>query len=188
MNLALFASGTGSNVKNIIDFFKKNETINIVLVVSNNSSAGALIHAKNNDIEQLAIDKAILNESIPICETLHELEVELVVLAGFLLKIPEKFISNFKGKIINLHPSLLPKFGGKGMYGNNVHKAVLGAKEKKTGITIHFVNENYDEGAIIDQFETALSNKDDLDTIVEKIKKLEKLYFPPTIERLIHKL
>lgn len=186
MNIALFASGTGSNVKNIIDYFKKNKKINIVLVISNNSSAGALMHAKINDIEQLVISKSALNESLQVIELLHSRDIKLVVLAGFLLKFPEKIIANFKGDIINLHPSLLPKFGGKGMFGNNVHKAVLSSKESKTGITIHYVNEHYDKGAIIDQFEVPLSNKDTIDSIVLKIKELELLHFPRTIEKLLN--
>jgi phosphoribosylglycinamide formyltransferase 1 len=185
MNLALFASGTGSNVENIIDYFKKNKKINIVLVVSNNSSAGALIHAKNNNIEQLVIDKSTLNESNKVIQLLHEGNIQLIVLAGFLLKFPEKIIENFKGDIINLHPSLLPKFGGKGMFGNNVHKAVLAANEQKTGITIHYVNEHYDKGAIINQFEVPISDDDTVETIGLKIKDLEKMYFPSTIEKLI---
>ncbi len=187
MNIALFASGTGSNVKNIIDFFKKNKTINIVLVVSNNSSAGALIHAKNNNIHQLVIEKESLSDTKNVLEKLRKKNIQLVVLAGFLLKIPEKFITNYKGKIINLHPSLLPKFGGKGMYGNNVHKAVLESNETKTGITIHYVNKNYDEGTIIKQYETKLSKKETIESIALKIKNLEKLYFPVTIEELILK-
>ena len=187
MNIALFASGTGSNVKNIIDFFKKNKTINIVLVVSNNSSSGALIHAKNHNIHHLLIDKTTLYDAKKILEELKEKDIQLVVLAGFLLKIPEKFIANYKGKIINLHPSLLPKFGGKGMYGNNVHKAVLESNETKTGITIHYVNKNYDEGTIIKQYETKLSKKETIESIALKIKNLEKLYFPVTIEELILK-
>ena len=185
MNLALFASGTGSNVKNIIDYFKKNKAINIVLVVSNNSSAGAFIHAKNNDIEQLLIDKNSLNDSFKVINLLQKRNIQLIVLAGFLIKLPEKLILNFKGTIINLHPSLLPKFGGKGMYGNNVHKAVLEAKETKTGITIHYVNEHYDKGAIIKQFETQISTNDTIEAVASKIKELEKLYFPITIEKLI---
>ena len=185
MNIALFASGTGSNVKNIIDYFKKNKKINIVLVVSNNSSSGALVHAKNNDIDQLVVNKSKLNESLNVIDLLHARDIELVVLAGFLLKFPKKIIENFKGDIINLHPSLLPKFGGKGMFGNNVHEAVLSSKESKTGITIHFVNEYYDQGAIIDQYEVPLSNSDTIESVVLKIKELELLHFPSTIEKLL---
>lgn len=184
MRIALFASGTGSNVKNIIEYFSENPNVNIVSVYSNKQNAGALTHAINAGIPTRVFSVAELKEIAPIYQLIEQDRVDLIVLAGFLLKIPEEFIVKFKGKIINLHPSLLPKYGGKGMYGNNVHKAVLAAGEKKTGITIHYVNEHYDKGAIIKQFETALSTEDTLESVGLKIKELEKKYFPSTIEEL----
>ena len=188
MNIALFASGKGTNVENILSYFRDNKKVKILFIATNNLKSGAINHAKSYNIPLLTFKKLDLANTNKLVNKLNNNRIDLIFLAGFLLKIPEEFISQFNGKIINIHPSLLPKYGGKGMYGNNVHKAVLAAKEKKTGITIHFVNENYDEGAIIEQFETVLSNEDDLSSIVEKIKKLEKLYFPSTIERLIYKL
>ena len=142
-------------------------------------------HKKNNNIEQLAIDKAILNESIPICETLHEQEVELVVLAGFLLKIPEKMIDLYKNKIINLHPSLLPKYGGKGMYGAHVHRAVVKNKEKESGITIHLVNQKYDDGKILFQKSCSVEANDTAESLAKKISLLEHEFFPKVISNFI---
>lgn len=188
MKIALFASGTGSNVKNIIEHFKNNKNVQIASVLSNNANAGALLHAINVGISTFVFNSQELKESTPILKIMEQHDIKLVVLAGFLLKIPKEFITNFSGKIINLHPSLLPKFGGKGMYGTNVHKAVLAAKETETGITIHFVNENYDQGAIIKQYKTSLANVADLNSVLDKIKELEKLYFPLTIEQVISKL
>ena len=185
MNVALFASGTGSNVKNIIEYFKNNDEVNIAAVFSNKASAGALDHAKNANIDRHVFSYADLQQTTNILELLVREQIDLIVLAGFLLKIPAAFIAGFKGQIINLHPSLLPKYGGKGMYGAHVHSAVLAAKEKETGITIHFVNEQYDRGAIIKQYKTPLNSTDDLAAVQEKIKELEKNYFPSTIEGVI---
>ena len=187
MRIALFASGAGSNVKNIIDYFKNTSNVTISSVYSNKESAGALNHAREASISTRVFSSDQLKAVEPVLSLVNEDKIELIVLAGFLLKIPEDFIKTFKGDIINLHPSLLPKYGGKGMYGNNVHRAVLAAKEKKTGITIHYVNEHYDRGAIIKQFETALSDQENIETIGMKIKELEKNHFPPTIEQLIVK-
>jgi len=185
MNIALFASGSGSNVKNIIDYFDQDLEVNVRLVISNKSAAGALIHAENSGIKTKVFSYHEINSIFPIIEVFKEYDIELVVLAGFLLKIPAGLIKEFKGDIINLHPSLLPKYGGKGMYGNNVHKAVLEAGESHTGITIHYVNELYDEGEIIAQFRTAISDNETIETLLSKIKTLEKDHFPATINKII---
>ena len=185
MNIALFASGSGSNVKNIIDYFDQDLEVNVKLVISNKSAAGALIHAENSGIETKVFSYLEINSISPVIEIFNEYDIELVVLAGFLLKIPAELIKEFNGEIINLHPSLLPKYGGKGMYGNNVHKAVLEAGESHTGITIHYVNEQYDKGKIIAQFSTAISDNETTETLLGKIKTLEKDHFPATINKVI---
>lgn len=186
MNIALFASGSGSNVKNIIEYFSKNQSVNVQLVVSNKPDAGALIHAKNAHINTRVFSHQELKNVDPVLESLNDSNIGMVILAGFLLKIPSDLISRFNGDIINVHPSLLPKFGGKGMYGNHVHKAVLAQGESETGITIHYVNEHYDEGKIIQQFSTSISEAETLDSLLLKIKALEKAHFPPTIEKAIN--
>ena len=187
MNIALFASGSVSNVKNIIEYFSKNQSVNVQLVVSNKPDAGALMHAKNAHINTRVFSHQELKNVDPVLESLNDSNIGMVILAGFLLKIPSDLISRFNGDIINVHPSLLPKFGGKGMYGNHVHKAVLTQGESETGITIHYVNEHYDEGKIIQQFSTSISEAETLDTLLLKIKALEKAHFPPTIEKAINK-
>ncbi len=184
MNIALIASGTGSNVKNIIEFFKKDKLIHVKAVISNKDTAGALQHAKKANIKTHIINQQELEEVYGLLGFFKEQNIDLIVLAGFLLKIPEELIQNFQGKIINVHPSLLPKYGGKGMYGKRVHEAVLNSGENKTGITIHYVNENYDEGKIIAQYSTAISENETMETLLLKIKELEKKYFPATIKQI----
>ena len=181
--IVVFASGGGSSVENLYLYFSKKPNVKILKLYCNNPEAGVLERNRINSLEKLLFTNNELN-SDKILNDLQKLSPDLIVLAGFLKKIPEKITSFFTNKIINIHPSLLPKYGGKGMYGNNVHKAVLAAGEKKTGITIHYVNEHYDKGAIIKQFETALSTEDTLESVGLKIKELEKKYFPSTIEEL----
>ncbi len=185
MNIALFASGSGSNVKNIIEYFEHNKDVHVKLVISNKAEAGALQHASIANIKTQLFSYQELNKVSPIIDILNEFKIELIVLAGFLLKIPSALIRSYRGDIINLHPSLLPKYGGKGMYGNHVHQAVLNALESNTGITIHYVNEQYDEGKIIAQFSTTISKNETIDSLLIKIKKLEKDHFPPTIKKII---
>lgn len=188
MNIALFASGTGSNVYNIIQYFKANDLINIVAVLSNNEDAGALAHAKNENITTLTFTKEELVSSIKVEEFLADKKVDLVILAGFLLRVPETLLDLYPNKIINVHPALLPNYGGKGMYGMHVHNAVIEAKEKKSGITIHLVNEKYDDGAAIAQFECLLNESESAQGLAQKISVLEKSYFPRTIEEYILKM
>ena len=188
MNIALFASGTGSNVYNIIQHFKSNDFINVVAVLSNKTDAGALNHAKNAGVQSLTFSKKEFTSAITVEEFLAAKKVELVVLAGFLLKVPESLIDLYPNKIINIHPALLPNFGGKGMYGMNVHNAVIAAKEKKSGITIHLVNEKYDDGATIAQFECDLNEHDTPQSLAQKVRVLEKAHFPKTIEEYILKI
>lgn len=184
MNVALLASGKGSNVENILCYFRNHSKIKIALVGSNNPKSGALIYANNYSVPTLEFSKKELETTTILLSTLNNHDIDLIVLAGFLLKIPESFIDSFKGKIVNIHPSLLPKYGGKGMYGDHIHKTVLSNNEKTTGITFHYVNENYDEGKIIAQFPVFLEENETLSSLKGKISQLEWSKYPFIIERL----
>jgi phosphoribosylglycinamide formyltransferase-1 len=184
-NVAIFASGEGTNAQTIIDYFKSSKNIKIALVVSNKSTANVLNRAKNNNIPTLIIDKHSFFETNEIIDVLKKFNIDLIVLAGFLWMIPENLVATFPNKIVNIHPALLPKFGGKGMYGMNVHKAVIEAKEKESGISIHFVNEKYDEGKIIAQYKCEILENDTADILAEKIHRLEYNHFPKAIEILL---
>ena len=183
-NIALFASGSGSNVENIFNFFKKNDKINIICVLCNNKNAYVLERCKYIGIKSFVFDKQDFRNPDIILNYLKENEIDLIVLAGFLWLIPEYLIEKFPNKIINIHPALLPKYGGKGMYGENVHKAVFENKETETGITVHFVNKNYDEGNIIEQKSVKIEENDTPETIAHKVHELEYEYFPQVIERV----
>ena len=184
-NVAIFASGEGTNTQTIIDYFKSSKNIKIELVVSNKSIANVLIRAKNNNINTLIIDKHSFCETDDVIDVLKKANIDLIVLAGFLWMIPENLVKAYPNKIVNIHPALLPKYGGKGMYGMNVHKAVIEAKEKESGISIHFVNEKYDEGKIIAQHTCTVSENDTAEILAEKIHQLEYTFFPKTIEALL---
>ena len=186
MNVAILASGKGSNVENILCYFKGNQNINIVLVGSNNPNSGALIHAEDHNVPKFTFSKKDLEKSNTLLKYIEKYQVKLLVLAGFLLKIPTHFIQSFTGQIINVHPSLLPKYGGKGMYGDNVHHKVLENKELITGISFHFVNEKYDDGKIIAQFPIALSKDETLLSLRKKVNKLEWEKFPIIIDSLLN--
>jgi len=181
--IALFASGTGSNVFNILTYFKNNPEIEVVAVLSNNPNAGALQHAQNFNVETLVFTKEMF--STDVIEFLESKEVDLIVLAGFLWLVPETFVNRYNHRILNVHPALLPNYGGKGMYGMNVHKAVVANNELQSGITIHEVNENYDEGNIVAQFRCLLEKGDTPESLAKKIHALEKAHFPETIEKFI---
>ena len=180
-NIAIFASGDGSNAQNIIDYFKSNKKAKVALVISNKSTANVLNRAKNANIPTLIVDRASFYETEKTIDCLKTAHIDLIILAGFLWMIPENLVKAFPNKIVNIHPSLLPKFGGKGMYGMNVHKAVIEAKEKESGITIHFVNEEYDKGKIISQHTCLVSESDSADSLANKIHQLEYDYFPKAI-------
>lgn len=183
--LAIFASGSGSNAEAIMKYFQNHPTIEVGALLSNKSDAFALQRAKNFDIATNVFDKNLFRESDQVIKWLHEQKITHIVLAGFLLLIPEKLIAAFPNKIVNIHPSLLPKFGGKGMYGMKVHEAVAAEKELESGPTIHLVNEHYDEGKILAQFKCTLSPTDDAHTIAEKVLKLEHEHYPSVIEKWI---
>jgi phosphoribosylglycinamide formyltransferase-1 len=182
--ILLFASGAGSNVENIIQYFKNNDNISIVGIFTNNLHAKVLEKAKHHNIPSLVFNKTELNEGF-VLEKINELQPDLIVLAGFLLKFPEQIVSAYPNKIINIHPALLPKYGGKGMYGMNVHQTILENKEKETGITIHYVNEHYDEGEFIFQHNINIEECDSPEAIAVKVQALEHEHFPKTIERLL---
>ncbi|MBS1772442.1 MAG: phosphoribosylglycinamide formyltransferase [Bacteroidetes bacterium] len=186
-SLIIFASGRGSNAQAIIDYFKKNGGAKVSLIVSNKADAGVLDIAKNEHIPFLIIDKHTINEAL-LVEQLIDSNPSLIILAGFLWKVPDAVLNAFPGRIINIHPALLPKYGGKGMYGHHVHEAVIAAKEKESGITIHYVNEHYDEGNIITQARCSITGTDTPDSLAYKIHKLEHYFFPRTIEFLLKQL
>jgi len=183
IRIVIFASGSGTNAENIIKHFSNNERAKVTLVLTNNKDAGVLKRAKKLNTPSKIFSKTQLN-SKEFLQFLKK-EADFIVLAGFLLKIPERIIQAFPDKIINIHPALLPKYGGKGMYGLYVHKAVVENKEPFTGITIHFVNERYDEGAIIFQEKVALTTNDTPEDVARKIHQLEQKNFPKIVEKVL---
>ena len=203
--LAIFVSGGGTNLQQIAEYFAPNPEVKIVCVVSNNKDAFANVRAKNLGIPLVMLDsKAKIHDlelqsryeasktfdfqDVTFSEYLKSLEVDLIVLAGFLWLIPRHLLDAFDGKIINIHPALLPKYGGKGFYGHHVHEAVVAHHEKESGITIHYVNEHYDSGDIIFQKSVALEDGDMADDVAAKIHILERDNFPVVIDKLLGKL
>ena len=182
--IIIFASGSGSNAENIITYFRKTNTATVTKVLCNNSKAKIFDRCKRLKVPCILFNKQDFFENDAIVKILKE-EADYIILAGFLLKIPEVIVQLFPDKIINIHPALLPKYGGKGMYGMHVHEAVAANKEQETGITIHYVNEKYDEGAIIFQAKTALEKHDTPECIATKIHVLEQQYFPKVIEEVL---
>ena len=185
--IAIFASGSGSNAENIIKYFANNEGVNIKLIVSNKEDAYVHQRAKNLGVESVTYSASDFYHTDKVLECLLQKEIDFIVLAGFLLKIPENLLRAYPNKIINIHPALLPKFGGKGMYGDNVHKAVVESGETESGITIHYVNENYDEGTIIFQAKYPVSATDSYEDVAKKVHALEYTSFPVIIDKLLNK-
>lgn len=183
--IIIFASGSGSNAEQIITYFKDNKNVEVGLILSNNPKAGVLERAKKLQVPSIVFDRQAFYHSEIVLDILRNQKPDLIVLAGFLWKFPENIIDKFPNKIINIHPALLPKYGGKGMYGSFVHQAVIENKETKSGITIHYVNENYDEGAIIFQTETEVTKSDTTDSLAQKIHQLEYNHFPKIIASLL---
>ena len=184
-NIALFASGKGTNVEKICAFFNMSKDVKVNLICSNNKDSQVFNLAKSLEINSYFIDSFSNENSEKLCNFLLKKEIDYIVLAGFLLKIPSFIIKLFPNKIINLHPSLLPKYGGKGMYGERVHKEVIRNNEKESGITIHYVNENYDEGAVIYQHKYTISLVETSLTLSKNIQELEHTYYPLIIDKLI---
>jgi phosphoribosylglycinamide formyltransferase-1 len=184
-NITIFASGSGSNAENIFNYFKGNNEIRISSIITNNKNAFVIERAQKLNIPCEIISKLEFQNSEYVLNILKKYNSDFIVLAGFLLLIPEYLISEFQKKIINIHPALLPKYGGKGMYGDNVHKSVIENNETESGITVHFVNQKYDEGKIIFQKKCTITPSDTAETLANKIHELEYNYFPKTIEKII---
>ncbi|MBN1464071.1 MAG: phosphoribosylglycinamide formyltransferase [Paludibacteraceae bacterium] len=185
LKIAIFASGSGSNAENLIHYFKQSKHVNIVLILSNKPDAFVHKRAKKLHIPSISFTKNQFSESDYILKLLQEKKIDLIILAGFLLKVPTNLIHAYPNRIINIHPALLPKYGGKGMYGQYVHEAVVAHNEKETGITIHYVNEHYDEGTIIFQAKCAVLPTDTADDVAKRVHQLEYEHFPKVVEKFI---
>ncbi len=186
IRIIIFASGSGTNAENIIEYFKNSQIAKVSYVVSNNDNAGVLERAKRLKVPIMVFSKMEMGTDSFL--NFLENQADFIVLAGFLLKIPDAMIALFPNTIVNIHPALLPKYGGKGMYGMHVHEAVVANRENETGITIHYVNENYDEGTIIFQKAVALDSRDKAADVAAKIHALEQENFPKVIEKLVREI
>jgi len=184
-NIAIFASGSGTNTEKIIEYFNNHKGIKVAIVLSNKPDAYVIQRTISYNIPYAIFNKEQFYKTNEILNILLDNKINLVVLAGFLWLVPDNILLTYSDKVINIHPALLPKYGGKGMYGNNVHKAVINNKEKETGITIHYVNKNYDEGAIIFQAKCNIDLSDNSESIADKVHELEHYYYPRIIEDLI---
>lgn len=183
--IILFASGNGTNAENIIKYFQNNGTAKVVLVLSNRKDAKVLERAKDLHVPAIAFSRKELEDPNGVGKIIRDTNPDLIVLAGFLWKFPETIVAEYPNKIINIHPALLPKYGGKGMYGSFVHEAVIENKELESGISIHYVNEEYDEGAIILQKKVQVTPHDTPESLARKVHKLEYEWFPKVIEKLL---
>lgn len=185
-NIAIFASGSGTNAENIIRYFQENDLIRVALVLSNRSDAYVLERAHRLQVPSEVFLKEDWVSGEQILALLHEYHIDFIVLAGFLVRVPERLLHAYPDKIINIHPALLPKFGGKGMYGDRVHEAVVAAGEKESGITIHYINEHYDEGNTIFQATCPVLSTDSSDDVAKKVHALEYEHFPQIIEQVLN--
>lgn len=183
--IAIFASGTGSNAVNFINYFKNHDSIEVALVLSNNNEAPVLQKAESLGIETVAITNSAAANGSFMVSLLSSYNVHFVVLAGYLRLIPRELIAEYENNMVNIHPSLLPKYGGKGMYGCRVHKAVIENKEKESGITIHMVNAIYDDGEVLFRAKVDVNQDDTQDSLAQKIHKLEHAHFPKVVEALL---
>lgn len=183
IKLAIFASGAGTNAENLIQYFEEKDNIEVTVIISNRSKAGVTDIASKHDVPHYLVTKEEFETSDKALQILKGMEVDLIVLAGFLLKVPDYILQAYPDRIVNIHPALLPDFGGKGMYGKYVHEAVVAAGKKESGITIHLVNENYDEGRILFQEKMNLSEGETPDTLTQKIQALEHEHFPQEVEK-----
>ena len=185
--IAILVSGTGTNAVNIIEYFEKNSVADVVLVISNKAGALAVEKAQNKGVKTVVFNNESFKKSGVVLNYLRSVPIDFIVLAGFLIKVPSDIIHAYTNKIVNLHPSLLPKYGGKGMYGKRVHRAVIDAQESESGISIHFVNGEYDEGAIIFQAKVSVEKEDSVEVLAQKIQQLEHRFFARVIEQVISK-
>jgi phosphoribosylglycinamide formyltransferase-1 len=186
--IAIFASGSGSNAQKIMEHFKKHVDAEVAIVLTNNPEAYVLQRADNFEIPSHIFDKHEFYKTNHVVDLLKNLQIDLIVLAGFMWLIPQNLLKAFPNKIINIHPALLPKYGGKGMYGDRVHQAILEAHEEESGITIHFIDEHFDEGEIIHQSRFKIEPGDDLEMIKFKGQQLEHLHYPKVVEQLLKKM
>lgn len=184
-NIAILASGSGTNAEQIIKHFEGSSEVSVSILLSNKPDAYALVRAENYDIPTYVFTRDEFYKSSHVIDLLKENEIDWIILAGFLWLVPQALISSFAGKIINIHPALLPKYGGKGMYGMNVHQAVIDSGDSHSGISIHYVNEEFDEGEIIFQAKCEVTSDDSPESLAQKIHQLEYEYFPKVIEELI---
>ncbi|SRR5690554_913084 len=184
--IVIFASGSGTNAENLITYFKNRTHASVIQVLTNNSHAKVLDRAKNLQVSALSFNRIAFSQTDDVLNILKASNPDLIVLAGFLWKFPEFILNSFPNKVINIHPALLPKYGGKGMYGMLVHQAVVDNKETETGITIHYVNENYDEGAIIFQAKCHVLPTDTPQDVAAKIHELEMEHFPKVVDQLLN--
>jgi len=187
-NIAIFASGSGTNAENIIEYFSNKKTAKVTLVLSNRREAYVLKRAAEHNVKAIFFDRDEFYLNRSVLNQLRSDKIDFLVLAGFLWLVPEEILKEYEGRIINIHPALLPGYGGKGMFGDKVHKAVIENKEKESGITIHYVNRYYDEGDIIFQAKCQVEPDDTPDSLASKVHKLEYEFFPKIIEDLILKL
>ncbi|PIY02780.1 MAG: phosphoribosylglycinamide formyltransferase [Bacteroidetes bacterium CG_4_10_14_3_um_filter_31_20] len=186
--IAVFASGSGTNAENIIKHFKSNNNIIVSIIFTNNQKAGVIERANRLNVPVSIFSKEDFYQNGKVSEMLKNNKIDFIVLSGFLWLVPINIIENFKMKIINIHPALLPKYGGKGMYGEKVHKTIIENGEKESGITIHYVNNKYDDGDIIFQAKCIIETHDTAESLANKIHKLEYEFYPKVIEKTIEKL
>lgn len=183
--IAVFASGSGSNAENIVKFFRNNDLARVTIILSNKKDAYVLERAQQLGVPSISFNREDFYNSNKIVRTLEEQGIDMVVLAGFLWLVPQSLIDKYDGRIVNIHPALLPKYGGKGMFGMNVHNAVVAEKETETGITIHYVNGRYDEGNVIFQAKVPVNPSDTPEMVADKVHHLEYEHFPKIVEKLI---
>lgn len=183
--IVIFASGSGTNAENLIKFFQNKDNASVIQVLTNNPQAKVLDRCKNLKVSAFSFNRIALSKTNDVLHILKASKPDLIVLAGFLWKFPESILNEFPNKVINVHPALLPNYGGKGMYGMHVHESVVANKETETGITIHYVNEHYDEGAIIFQAKCEVSESDSAIDVATKIHKLEMEHFPKVVDSLL---
>lgn len=184
-NIAIFASGTGSNAKRIIEYFRDNEAVGVKLVVSNRPDAPVLAMARENGVETMVIRRQQFYGDQTLLAVLETHAIDFIILAGFLWLMPAYLVEAYQGRMVNIHPALLPRYGGKGMYGMNVHRAVKASGDTVSGITIHYVNEQYDDGDIVFQARCTVDPADSPEDIARKVQQLEHRYFAPVIEKLL---
>jgi len=187
IRLAILASGSGSNAENIIQFFASENRVEVGIIISNKAEAQVHQRATRLGVPSVTFSREALSDGSALVQMLKKEQIDFIILAGYLMKIPVELIDAFPNRIVNIHPALLPQFGGKGMYGNRVHQAVVDAKVQESGITIHLVNENYDEGSIVFQAKCTVRPDDSADDVAAKVHDLEYRYYPQIIGQLLQK-